>query len=998
MMLLAALLVLGPQDTPSQAESSVRKLRVAPGLKVELFAAEPQAVNIVSFAIDDRMRFYVAETHRRRTSVYEVWDLPAWQDGDLAARTVEDRVALYRKMLGPAAPRLEVESERIRLLEDRRGKGRADVAVTFAEGFRSLADGLGSSVVARGDDVWFTCAPNLWRFRGTTREVLHTGFGVHVGSGAHDLHGLCFGPDGKLYFSMGDRGLRVGAISLPDTGSVLRCNPDGSELEVFATGLRNPEQLVFDDRGNLWTGDNNSDVGDAARWLWVVEGGDYGWSFGFQHQCPKTPWMTEKWWGLDAGRDVAHVVPPVGHAGRGPSGVAFYGGTGLPGAYDGRFFLCDFPGGVRSLAVRPKGAGFELVEDREFLWELWPTDVKVGPDGAVYVSDWVEGWEKPGKGRIYKVFDPALANDVAVVETKRLLAEGLAGKTPERLAELLGHANQRVRMAAQAELVVRGEAAALERTAARGPDLGRLHAIWGLGQLKRPEPLLPLLSDSDAEVRAQAAKVLGELREARAFDALVAAPRDPSPRVRLFAAMSLGKLKRREAVAPLLEMLRATDDPFLRHAGVAGLVGIGDVEALLKEDSLAALLALRRLGRPEVARFLDRPGMDIEAARAIYDVPIPAALPALASLISKPSCSPPVLSRALNANFRLGAAREVGAFAARESAPQDLRAEALRMLADWAHPSGRDRLLGAWRPIESRDPAPAREALAAIPSVPAALRIEFLRALAALGDPRARGAVATALESEDEALRLEAVRLAVRSDLPDKASLLARLSAERNPLAVRQQAIASMGDVPGTDPLLTGFLDQLLEGKLPAALHLDVLEAAGKRPSPELRTRLARVEALRKKDDALAPWREALEGGDATAGKAIFFERTDVACVRCHGVKGKGGTVGPALTKVGAEKTREYLLESLLFPNKQIAKGYGQEAFALADGDVIVARVERENDAEVLVVMPDGQKRALAKAGIRARKASLSAMPEDVAKPLSKRDLRDVVAFLSGLR
>src|SRR5436190_8268037 len=121
MNLLLALSILAAQDLPAEAEQSVKRLRVAPGLKVELFAAEPQAVNIVGFSIDDRMRFYVTETHRRHTSVYEVWDRADWQDGDLAARTVADRVAVYRKHLGADAAKLEVESERIRVLEDRAG-------------------------------------------------------------------------------------------------------------------------------------------------------------------------------------------------------------------------------------------------------------------------------------------------------------------------------------------------------------------------------------------------------------------------------------------------------------------------------------------------------------------------------------------------------------------------------------------------------------------------------------------------------------------------------------------------------------------------------------------------------------------------------------------------------------------------------------------------------------------------------------------------------------
>ncbi|HVR86067.1 MAG TPA: PQQ-dependent sugar dehydrogenase, partial [Planctomycetota bacterium] len=381
-----------PQEYSDEARESVRKLRVPAGLKVELFAAEPQFVNPVAMSFDEKGRVYVAETHRRHSSVLEVWDRRDWLDGDLAARTVEDRVALYRKKLGAAADKLAADSERVRVLQDLGGKGHADFADTFAAGFNDLADGLGSSVLARGNEVWYTCAPKLWHLtvgpdgRASAREVLHDGFGVHMGSGAHDLHGLCFGPDGRIYFSMGDRGFHVQTkegktFDSPDSGAVLRCNPDGSDLEVFATGLRNPEQLCFDAQGNLWTGDNNADAGDRARWVYVAEGGDSGWRFGYQREVLKSPWMIERLWALETASTAPSQVPPAGYVGHGPSGVAFYPGTGLPDEYAGRFFMCDFPGSVRSFTVRPKDAGFEVVDDREFLGELWPTDCKFGPDG-----------------------------------------------------------------------------------------------------------------------------------------------------------------------------------------------------------------------------------------------------------------------------------------------------------------------------------------------------------------------------------------------------------------------------------------------------------------------------------------------------------------------------------------------------------------------------------------------------------------------------------------
>ena len=194
---------------------------------------------------------------------------------------------------------------------------------------------------------------------------------------------------------------------MPDTGAVLRCNPDGSDLEVFATGLRNPQELAFDEYGNLFTGDNNSDSGDKARWVYIVEGGDSGWRIGYQyHRSPAAagPWNAEKLWHPQATDSRAVPRPAARQHRRRPVGPDLLPRhrACCPTSYDRHFFLCDFRGaagssGIRSFAVKPKGASFELVDPQQFVWGILATDCDFGPDGGFYVSDWVEGWEKPAR-------------------------------------------------------------------------------------------------------------------------------------------------------------------------------------------------------------------------------------------------------------------------------------------------------------------------------------------------------------------------------------------------------------------------------------------------------------------------------------------------------------------------------------------------------------------------------------------------------------------------
>jgi len=1041
----------GAQETPDE-EAARRKLKLAPGLQVSLWASEPMLANPVAISIDEKGRVFVAECWRRHTSTLDIHMRKEWLDDDLACRRHEDQIAYHERRLGDKAKDWRIESERIRILEDRSGKGRADRAVTFSDGYRDLCEGIGAGILVRDGEVWYACIPNLWYLKDTdgdgvadVRKSLHTGFGVHLGASGHDMHGLRFGPDGKLYWSHGDRGFHVEAegktISFPDGGGVLRSNPDGSELEIVCTGLRNPQELQFDQYGNLFTGDNNiskaPDVGETCRWTYVVEGADFGWRIGYQFMEKGGAWCAEDQWKLEAG----FQVPCVARLGHGPSGVTVHPGiAAIPERYRNHFFMCDYPGGVWTFEMRPRGASFEMVGLEKFVWELQAPDVEFAPDGSMFIADWVGMWDKADRGRLWRVADPDRLRDPAVLEVKKLIEEGMKGRSVEELSRLLGHADQRIRQSAQFELATRKESGVFSHLTDRSwPQLVRLHAIWGLGQLKAKDLLLPLLGDSDPEVRAQAAKTLGGLRTVLAYDRLVALLRDESPRVRFFAALGIGKIGKRDAVGPIIDFLRVNnnEDRMLQHAGIMALVGMEDVEGILaagKDPSaavrMAALVALRRLKRPEAARFLSDadPKLVLEAARAIYDVPLEAAMPALRDLLRTPAAPERALLRSVNAAFRLGDAEALAAFAARPEAPASVRVEALEVLADWEKPSGRDRLMGLWRPIPERPADAAASAVASrlrtflldpsdgvsgaaarvaarykLEGAGALLRDAFgdrslvpgtrlaaLRALAGLGGDLGPTVLA-ALGEKDEAIVREAVRLLPRSGLPEALPRLEKILAASDSVAVRQAAVLALGEL-GADSVLGSLFDQ----GVPPSLELELLEAAARRPP--LKPRLAAFDAARRKDDPLSPYRESLEGGDGEAGRRIFFERTDVQCVRCHGVGDQGGQVGPPLTKIGGEKPREYLLESILFPNKQIAEGWGQVAVQLNNDAIEIGRIAKESDGFLMLVLPDGTRKAIAKSDIKARKAALSAMPEDLAKSLSKRDLRDLVAYLSSLR
>jgi quinoprotein glucose dehydrogenase len=1063
----------------NEGEQALAGFRLPAGLRGELWAAEPMLANPVAFCLDNRGRIYVCETFRQSRGVEDNRGHEHWLDDDLAAMTVEDRLAYIKKHLGDKAADYTKHDDRVRLLADTDGDGRADKHSIFADRFNGILEGTAAGVLAYEGNVYLTCIPHLWLLRdddgngqAEIRRPLSTGYGVRFAFRGHDLHGLVIGPDGRLYFSVGDRGLNVKTqegqqLVNPESGAVLRCELDGSNLEIFATGLRNPQELAFDDYGNLFTGDNNSDSGDQARWVHVVEGGDSGWRMAYQYLPDRGPFNREKIWHPQNADQPACIVPPICNFASGPSGLAYDPGTGLTDHFRKRFLLVDFRGGpansgVRSFRLKPKGASFEMVDAEESLWNVLATDVDFGPDGALYLTDWVDGWNGEGKGRIYRFHAPDAAGSEIVRQVQGLLAEGFSQRPVDELVGLLSHADRRVRQEAQFALVKQRAAEALSDVASDGKhQLARVHAIWGLGQLERqPEcrvwvhdTLTLLLSDADPEIRAQCLREIGDRKLAHLASEGTAQLRDESPRVRYFAAQALGKSADPDQADALLNLLdeNADADPMLRHAAVMGLVGLsrGSTKALMDHSHhpspaarLGLLLALRRLESDQVASFLSDadPRLVVEAARAIHDTPIPAALPKLAGLISHEMQDDALIRRVLNANYRLGSPENgaaVAAYAARPDAPEAMRLEALDMLANWAKPSNRDRVLGMWRPLSERPAADAAAALktnlAGIFSGPDKVRstaaqvaakleikevIPELRSLLAdkSQPPQSRADALTALVAvkfaeieptarqslSDESPAVRAAARSVLADLrtADHVALLEQgLAGDK---VERQAALAALGKLRGSEvnDVLAKALDRLLAGEFPADSELDLVAATESRLRGSVKTKFAEYESRRKSDDALAAWRACLEGGNAERGRKLFFERGQLSCVRCHKVGPTGGDVGPELTKIAAdkEKHREYLLESIVAPSKTIARNFETVVILDTEGRQHTGILKQEDSEKLTLMTAEGQLVAIPLAEIEARKAGKSSMPEDLMKHVTKHELRDLVEFLSTLK
>lgn len=1066
-----------PAVAPASGEAqwAIAGFRVPEYLEASIWAAEPMLANPVAFKLDERGRAYVCETFRQQKGVEDNRYHMVWLEDDLAAQTVEDRLAYFKKHLGDKVNEYGMEHDRIRLVEDRDKDGKADTATVFADGFHDILDGTGAGVLPLDGDVFYTCIPHLWRLRDADddgrsdrREALSRGYGVRVAFRGHDLHGLIMGPDGRLYFSIGDRGYNLTTregkrLVRPYTGAVFRCEPDGANLEVFAYGLRNPQELAFDNYGNLFTGDNNSDSGDEARWVYLLQDSDAGWRMYYQYLDDRGPWNLEKLWHPPHAGQAAYIVPPIANIADGPSGLIHYPGVGLPDRYADHFFLCDFRGtpgksGVRSFAVKPKGAGFELIDAHEFIWQILCTDIDFDYQGRIYLSDWVNGWEGLGKGRIYRFANPEKNGDDAAVA---FLADGYEQLATERLVKFLAHADQRIRQEAQFALVRQSAARQLEEVAGQSDNrFARFHAIWGLGQLGRAdsrhlEAVARLLDDADAEIRAQAAKVLSDAKPLPAAkENLVALLEDESLRVRGFAARAVGKYRDPANIAALCDVLASdeTHDPFLRHQAVMALAEIGGDhlwskwtigETQPKEVRLGLALALRRVQDERVALYLcdSDPQVVLAAARAIHDEPIANAMGHLAQLVDSDLLredneqTDALARRVANAAFRAGKGKLLVNMGTRDDLPIQYRQYALQALLDWRDPSPLDRVLNDFRPLpQNRSAREFSDALAeALPSIldVHGLRVTGVQLAGEYGAANAADRIWSFVKDKrgSEELRVESLSALSRMNVSDLKSKLVAASNEDNGqlrlaarhilaqrfpnaaidqlikgldgklIAERQGAIVALAkfDDPKADAALLTWMQLLARGEAPAALQLELIEVAQQKADARFRRMLATFEARRPSDDQLAAYRECLEGGDAARGETIVWGRSEASCRRCHKVNDNGGEVGPNLTTIGKDKSREYLLESIVHPNAQIAKGFETTTMITDRGRIIAGIVQEENDEEVTLMKPDGELVRIPKDTIDQRATGQSAMPE-LAKFLSKRDLRDIVEYLATLK
>ena len=965
---------VGPPPDPDP-ELERQSFIVADGFEVNLFAADPLIAKPIQMNFDPQGRLWIASS--------EVY--PQIKPGQEA-------------------------NDKILVLEDADGDGVAESTKVFADGLlipTGVEPGDGGVYVANSTELLHLTDTNGDGKADHTRVVL-SGFGTE--DTHHLLHTLRWGHDGNMYFNQSiyihSHLETPHGVRRLNGGGVWRFRPETMDLDVFIRGLVNPWGHQVDAWGNSF-------VTDGA-------GGE-----GINYALPGAYFVTA----VDAVRLLQGLNPGSPKY----CGLDIASGRHLPDSWQGSLITNDFRGNrVCRFVVSDDGAGFASREQSELIKTNYvsfrPIDVLMGPDGAIYIADWYNPIIQHGevdfrdprrdhtRGRIWRV----TAKGRPLVERPKLVGADVpalleALKAPE---EYTRRQAKRVIKERGAKEVVPALAAWVKALDSADPNFeqNRLEGLWTYQTLNVPEPALlkAALASKDARVRAAAARIApfwdGRMPE-DSVDLLANLPVDENPRVRLEAARSLARKPTEKASTLAFRALDRPMDGFLDYAmwltardlAPAWLPAVqaGRLDVLGDARKLTfALQAVGSAGALQPLLALYREGhIPADAEPAVLNLVAtlggPAELGLLLGAVEKADGATPARHAALlNALVRAARDRKVvpaGDLATiaplLASADESVRAAAVAAAGAWKVSALRPKLAEL-----------ARDAAASAP-----IRIEAIRGLVAADDPEAAAIVAKLAEPNGD---------------PIGRTLALAVLASHDPAAVADRAAAWLGELDAArlneaKAVLNSFLDRKegpaalakalaakkLDGDL-AKLAVRDIRASG-RQAQDLIDALAKAGSIGDTDRAWTPEEKAtllaeLSKGDPARGEAIF-RREDLTCLKCHAVAGAGGQVGPSLESIGASAPADYLLDSLLEPNKAVKENFHATVVATDDGRLVTGIKVRQTDTELVLRDSDDQQVSVPLATIEEQKTAGSIMPAGLVEPLTRGELVDLVSFLSRL-
>lgn len=937
----------GPALTPDEA---IAKMQVPPGFSVEVVASEPQVVNPVAMAIDERGRFWITES----------FEYP-------------------RQSAGPGR-------DRIKILEDTDQDGKVDQVKIFAEGLNipsGIAVGHGGVWVANSPDILFLQDTD-GDDRADKQELIVTGFGR---TDTHELpNSLTWGPDGWLYGLNGvfnySRVQHRGK-DLQFTCTLFRIHPRTREFQLFCEGTSNPWGIAYDSEGQAFV---SACVIDH---LWhLVESGYY-----HRQGGPYPPYT----WKMESIVEHTHQMAAY-------CGITWFDSDAYPAAFREKLYMGNIHGGCINVdRLERNGSTYRGLAEPDFLTanDAWfmPVVQKTGPDGCLYVLDWYdryhcyqdanrdpEGIDR-GKGRLYRV---------RYGNSPRAARMDLAQETDDQLIDRLGSPNVFLRESAQRVLAERGGAAISQKLAgvvldSQRPRKMRSHALWALisaGPMD-DEIFATLLKHDDPMFRAFAVRAAGNQGtvSTEVRTAIRALARDVSPDVQLQVAIAAPKLAGDETLSWLLDVLQASgNDPILPHVVWQNLHPRLDNEAAQWVAHVQQMdepsEGMSRMMPQAIRRLLDRPSLH----------------PALVRLMAH-------IGRSSSWQSRASSLAMVREHWLATGAPADASDVWHRELLPALHAIGNDSdgnvgreamLLAAMLGDASAKEA-TRKYLAAADRSESALA-DVLAVLGALEDPAlldyAKLRLAETSGDNDESLipLLDAMGRLHGAEVAELT--LARF--EKIPSAQRARATELLMQRP---IWAIAMLEAIAKEHLPReTLHVNQVRRLQSSSDSEVRQRVANLWG-RVREERNPQVEEAIESvrqlwsrktGDPLQGQVVFRK----TCAQCHQIYGQGEQVGPDITRNG-RASFEQLLSNVFDPNLVVGEAYQAHTVITQDGRNLSGLLVERSPERVVLKLQGGKTETIAANQIDELTVSpLSLMPEGWEKQLSEQELIDLLSFL----
>jgi putative heme-binding domain-containing protein len=977
------------------------EFEIAPGFEVNLFAESPLLAKPTQMNFDPQGRLWIASS-----AVY-----PQIEPGQEA-------------------------DDKILVLEDTNGDGFAEKSTVFAEGL------LIPTAVMPGDGGCYVGqSTELLHFRDVDgdgkadeKRIVLSGFGTE--DTHHMVHTLRWGPDGQLYFN---QSIYIhshfetphGLVHL-NSGGVWHLRPSTMELGVLLRGFCNPWGHDFDEFGQSF-------VTDGA--------GFQGLSYGI----PGATYFTY----ANMRRELKSISP-----GNYPKfcGLEIIRSAQFPADWQGDAITCDFRAHrIVRFGIEEQGAGYaarelsDLVRSTNVTFR--PIDVKLGPDGALYVADWSNPIIQHGEvdfrdprrdhehGRIWRI----TAKDRALVKRQNLVKA-----SNKELLEQLVSPNVYDQEQAKRVLVERagvklmtGEDKVTEPRPQRergfhpierksGSDVQRdladwtkkqtsekalLEALWMYQALDVVEPklLVRLLNANDAHIRAAATRVVSywHSRLKEPLNLLAQRLEDAHPRVRLEAIRALAEIPAARSAELVLGALDKPMDNFLDYGIWLSINDLANswiaavkegkwqpadhekqlefalkaIEPAKASEVLGTALEARPIARDGSGPWIELIGTagDSTLLRRLFDQILNGGFDETASVRALKA-----LNVAAQRGVRpTGSLEEIGRLLptdATSSTKSEMTREVLR-------------LIGSWK-VEGF--VPRLVAFAEATTGSSGLRQAAFDALREIGGKAAISALAPLTRKEQTpAIRKQAVLSLAALDLEKATQPATEMLMEMTNESNARDFWRVLLSIKGAGPAMARALPKTGLPPTMAKAGLRIAREGG-RNEPDLVWALTRGADLEGEAQTLSAAEMAelagrvVKEGDAARGE-IIFRRKDLGCVTCHAIGGIGGKVGPDLTSIGASAQVDYLIESVLYPNRKIKEGYHSVIVETKDGLDLSGVLVSENSDELILRDATGKEATVAKNNIQTRGTGNSLMPAGLAETLSPAERLDLYRFLSEL-